>query len=90
MNLRTVAALLLSLAGVAIPVAFLLLHYGIEGRVLATNLSATQFVELLGSIVAGFVSGLGAAALMKSTTPNLGQVIRSALKEFSRDDKATI
>jgi hypothetical protein len=81
MSARAVASLLVALLGIALPVVFLLLRHGLDDRVAASSLTATQFLELLGTMAVAFVCGLVAAALLRSATPTLGQVLRDALRD---------
>jgi hypothetical protein len=85
MSLRAVGALLSSLAGVAVPVVFLLTRYGLNDRVSGSTVTTTQFLELLGTMAVAFVGGLIAAVLLRSSAPTLGQVLRDALNEAARN-----
>lgn len=87
MNRRTVGALLCSLLGVAIPVVFMLLRYGLNDRVSATTITSTQLLELLGGMAIAVLGGLCSALLLRSSAPTLGQVIREALHESAKEER---
>lgn len=87
MNARAVGALLCSITGVAVPVALLLMRYGIDERVSAGTLTQTELLQLLGAMGVAVAGGLCAALLLRSSTPTLGQVIRDALHETAKEER---